>query len=231
MDSELALDLRGVAKLYGRTAALRTVTLRLAAGQALVLLGPNGSGKTTLLKIIAGAISPTLGSGTVLGHDLRSGRFALRSEIGLLASESYLYDDLTAAENLRFILTMAGYKPEQAEIAAVLADVGLSGHAQDRVRSFSSGMRRRLSLARLLVLHPRLVLLDEPYNSLDTRAAQMIDDLVRRSIGAGKTIVLSTHDAERGLALADQVAVLDDGRMVYFGSVTGYRVRHVQHVG
>ncbi len=231
MDTDVALDLRGVAKLYGRTAALRTVTLQLAAGQALVLLGPNGSGKTTLLKIVAGAISPTLGDGTILGHDLRRDRFALRSQVGLLASESYLYDDLTAAENLRFILTMAGYKPPQAELAAVLATVGLADHAQERVRSFSSGMRRRLSLARLLVLDPPVLLLDEPYNSLDTAAAHMVDDLVHRAAAAGKTIVLSTHDAERGLALADHVAALEDGRMVYFGPATGYRMRHAQHVG
>lgn len=231
MDSDTALDLRGVAKLYGRTAALRAVTLRLAAGQTLVLLGPNGSGKTTLLKIVAGAIAPTLGTGTILGHDLRAERLALRSEIGLLASESYLYDDLTAAENLRFILTMSGRKPAAGEIAAVLGEVGLGDHAENRVRSFSSGMRRRLSLARLLVLKPRLLLLDEPYNSLDAGAAHLVDDLVRRAAAAGKTTVLSTHDAERGLALADQVATLEAGAMVYCGPVAGYRMRHAQHVG
>lgn len=231
MGSDAALDLRGVAKLYGRTAALRTVTLQLAVGQTLLLLGPNGSGKTTLLKILAGAITPTLGNGSILGHDLRTDRIALRTEIGLLASESYLYDDLTAAENVRFILTMTGRKPTEDEIAAVLREMGLGDHAQARVRSFSSGMRRRLSLARLLILDPRVLLLDEPYNSLDAGAAHLVDDLVRRSAAAGKTVVLSTHDAERGLALANQVAVLEDGTMVYFGPVNGYRMRHAQHVG
>src|SRR5205085_1409547 len=101
-----ALELEGVARLYGRTAALRATSLTVASGQCLAVLGPNGSGKTTLLKVVAGAIAPTLGGGRIFGIDLRD-RFALRPLVGLLAPDTYLYDDLTAAENLRFILTMA----------------------------------------------------------------------------------------------------------------------------
>lgn len=231
MVSDVALDLRGIAKLYGRTAALRALTLHLDRGQTLLLLGPNGSGKTTLLKIIAGALTPTLGSGTILGHDLRKDRLALRSQIGLLASETYLYDDLTAAENLGFILTMAGRKLVDHEIDAALRAVGLEREAGTRARSFSSGMRKRLALGRLLLLDPALLLLDEPYNSLDSGAAHLVDGLIQHSTAAGKTVLLSTHDAARGLALAGWVAALEGGAMVYFGPVSGYRMRHAQHVG
>jgi heme exporter protein A len=226
-----ALDLQGVAKVYGRTAALRASSLRVEPGETVALLGPNGSGKTTLLKIIAGAITPTLGSGRIFGKNMLSERHALRAEVALLASETYLYDDLTARENLRFILTMAGRRPEVGSLEGALETVDLATHADERVRTFSSGMRRRLALARMIVLEPRLLLLDEPYNSLDEAGADLVDVLVRRAAHAGHVTVLATHDAPRALAVADKVAVLERGEVTYWGAVAGYRVRHAQHVG
>jgi heme ABC exporter ATP-binding subunit CcmA len=226
-----ALDLHRVAKLYGRTAALRATSLRLEAGESLALLGPNGSGKTTLLKIIAGAIRPTLGTGTVFGLNIAADRFALRSIVGLLSSETYLYDDLTSAENLRFILTMAGQRPSPAAITDTLRTVDLLPSADERVRSYSSGMKRRLALARLLLLRPRLLLLDEPYNSLDVAGADLVDAIVHQAVAAGCAVVLATHDADRALALTTRVAALDRGSLAYDGTVAGYRMRHAQHVG
>lgn len=226
----MSVELHGIAKLYGRTAALRAVSLRLESGQVLALLGPNGSGKTTLLKILAGAISPTLGRGAIFGKDIRADRAALRPEVGLLAAETYLYDDLTARENLRFILTMAGRRLPESELRAVLERVSLAGQANDRVRSFSSGMKRRLTVARLLLLQPRLLLLDEPYNSLDAEAAALVDEVVREASSEGRTVILATHDAERALALADQVAELQRGALIHLGPAPAYR-GHAQHVG
>lgn len=223
----VVLDLQGVAKLYGRTAALKALTLRLEAGSVLALLGPNGSGKTTLLKIIAGALMPTLGDGVVCGHDLRRQRSGPRTDVGLLAAETYLYEDLTALENLRFILTMAGRRIPEEAFREALDTVGLSSNAGHRVRTFSSGMRRRLTLARLILLRPRLLLLDEPYNSLDEDAAGIVDDLVRRTVALEGAVVLATHDAARALALADRVAVLDRGAITFSGPSHGY----AQYVG
>src|SRR5947209_14367175 len=121
----VVLDLQGVAKLYGRTAALKALTLRLDAGSVLALLGPNGSGKTTLLKVIAGALMPTLGSGLVCGHDLRQQRSGPRSDIRLLAAETYLYEDLTARETRRFMLTMAGGRFPAGELSVTVGARGL----------------------------------------------------------------------------------------------------------
>lgn len=230
MDRTPALDLHGIAKLYGRTAAVRALDLRLEEGRILALLGPNGSGKTTLLKIIAGAIAPTLGRGTVFGRDLQSERPLLRRQIGLLAAESYLYEDLTARENLRFASVMAGARPDEVRLEGCLAEVGLSAQAGERVRTFSSGMRRRLSLGRVLLAEPRLLLLDEPYNSLDSAAADLVDTVIRRWRHAGRTAILATHDEDRALALADQVAVMRRGGLVHLGPAGAYEGADAQHV-
>lgn len=226
-----ALELQRVAKLYGRTAALKATSLRLEAGQVLALLGPNGSGKTTLLKIVAGVIAPTLGRASVFGLELEGDRRELRGIVGFLAADSYLYDDLTSEENLRFVVTMAGRRPKEGAISAMLRRVGLAAQAGERVRSFSSGMKRRLALGRVLVLQPRLLLLDEPYTNLDAEGSDLIDEVVREVTGAGGAVVLATHDAERALSFVDAVAVLDRGVLRYTGSVAGYGMLDAQHVG
>ena len=226
-----ALRLERIAKLYGRTVALRAVSLQLEPGETLALLGPNGSGKSTLLKIVAGAIAPTLGSGSIFGHDLQRERQTLRSVVGLLSSDTYLYDDLSAQENLRFFLTMAGHRPQDGEIMTALQEVNLTGQAGARTRTFSSGMKRRLSLAGLLLLRPRLLLLDEPYNSLDTEGADLMDAVIQRQVARGGAAVLATHDAERALGLAQQVAVLENGGLSYLGGVINWKARRAQYVG
>ncbi|MBV9281668.1 MAG: ATP-binding cassette domain-containing protein, partial [Chloroflexi bacterium] len=184
-----------------------------------------------LLKLVAGAITPTVGSGSIFGRDMLRDRLDLRAEIGLMAAETYLYEDLTALENLRFIATMAGRRTREPDLRSALDEVGLIHQAGHRVRTFSSGMKRRLVLARLLVLRPRLLLLDEPYNSLDAAATGLVDDLVRRTLEAEGAAVLATHDAARGLALADRVAVLERGALSYAGSALDYGARDAHHVG
>jgi heme exporter protein A len=231
MASAPALELCGIAKLFGPTAALKAISIHLECGETMALLGPNGSGKTTLLKIVAGAITATLGSGSIFGRDMLADRPALRSEVGLLAAETYLYEDLTAEENLRFILTMAGSRPVGEVLLRTLEEVSLAGHAGERVRTFSGGMKRRLAIARILLLRPRLLLLDEPYNNLDADGLELMDTLVRDHAREGGAVMLATHDAERGLALADRVAVLERGALAYVGPVQGYRVRNAHYVG
>lgn len=231
MPSPSALEITGLSKLFGRTIALRAVTLRVDPGQSLALLGANGSGKTTLLKVVAGATQPTAGTVAVFGHDCRDGAGGTASRVGLLASETYLYDDLTAAENMRFTITMAGRKAEDTGVLAALEAVGLASHADDRVRSFSSGMKRRLAVARVQVLDPRLLLLDEPYNSLDADGADLIDHWIRAVTRAGGAAVVATHDAKRITALADLVAFLDRGVVKYAGPTQGYRGAHALSVG
>ncbi len=207
------------------------MTLHLHTGQSLALLGANGSGKTTLLKIIAGAIAPTNGTIAFAGHELQRDVHARRSRVGLLSSATYLYDDLTALENIRFALTMAGRHAIDEKILEVLERVRLRDHAADRVRTFSSGMKRRLSIARVQILEPDVVLLDEPYNSLDAQGADTVDDWVAQITGRGGAVVVATHDAERALRYATSVGVLRRGDLTFFGTSSEYRSLPPLHVG
>jgi heme exporter protein A len=231
MSTGPAIELQGIARLYGRSVALRALDLRLGCGETLAVLGRNGSGKTTLLKILAGAITPTLGRGAIFGRDIIRERPVLRGQVGLLAAETYLYDDLTARENLRFILAMSGRKPIEPDIVRVAREVELDEQLMDRVGTFSSGMKRRLALARALLLSPELLLLDEPYNNLDEVGSGLVDEVVRGRRQRGMTTVLATHDAGRALTLADRVLELERGAAVYKGVVGGYGARRAHYVG
>ncbi|MDQ3949495.1 MAG: ATP-binding cassette domain-containing protein, partial [Gemmatimonadota bacterium] len=162
-----AVELTEVAHRLGHRWALRGVSLRVESGEVLAIVGPNGSGKTTLLRVVGAALTPTRGSGRVFGRDLVDETDAVREVTGMLGHATGLYDDLSAAENLGFALQMYGEAPSAASIDRALEAVGMREHASERVRGLSSGMRRRIALARLLLRRPRLLLLDEPYNSLD----------------------------------------------------------------
>jgi ABC-type multidrug transport system ATPase subunit len=142
-----AVEVRGLTKVFGRMLALDAVDLTVEAGGVVALLGANGAGKTTLLKVLATALKPTAGSGQVLGQDLRDGRDAIRRRVGMISHNHHLYDDLTAVENLRFAAAMRGLRPAAADLAKALNEVGLQGAAGARVRTFSTGMKRRLVIS------------------------------------------------------------------------------------
>jgi heme exporter protein A len=165
--TEPALAFEAVAHRFGRRWVLRGADLRIAPGTVTGLLGRNGGGKTTLLRIAATALRPTRGTVRVWGVDAFRRPAAVRPGIGLLGHHAGVYDELTAAENLRFSLRMAGLPADAARIRQVLERVRLGAEHDEVVRGFSAGMRRRLGLARLMLRPPRLLLLDEPYASFD----------------------------------------------------------------
>jgi heme exporter protein A len=173
-----------VTRLFDGLAAVTQVSLEVAQGETVWLRGWNGSGKTTLLRLIATAISPTFGGGSVLGFDLRAERSAIRARADLLSHETRLYGDLTAAENLRFACSLYDIDPRLAESA--LGRVGLEEVAAVRVARFSQGMRQRLALARCLMRGPALILLDEPYAALDVEAR--VVDRPHRARGKRETV-------------------------------------------
>ena len=216
-----AVRLRGIGKRFGYAWALRDVSLELGRGAVLTLRGPNGAGKTTLLKILAGIYGPSEGRGEVLGADLTGDSDAVRRRTVLLAATDYLYDELTGVENLRFASLMAGDGNGPGEWRSTLERVGLSPAADDPVRTYSTGMRKRLSLARILLRPAGLVLLDEPYGGLDRQGAGFVDRVVDEIRGEGRSVVLATHRGGEAARSAEKVAHLKAGRLERLEEGTG----------
>jgi heme exporter protein A len=206
-----AVRLSRVTRLFDGLAAVSQVSLEIAHGETVWLRGWNGSGKTTLLRLIATAISPTFGGGSVFGFDLQTERSAIRARTDLLSHETRLYGDLTAVENLRFACSLYDIDPRLAESA--LERVGLEDVAAVRASKFSQGMRQRLALARCLMRAPALMLLDEPYAALDVDARVVVDELLITAHGGARTVVVASHEAPPA-GLIDREVMMDGGRVV-----------------
>lgn len=211
--------LRSVVALVGRFPALAGTDLDVAAGEVVLVRGPNGVGKTSLLRACAGLVPIASGEALVLGHDLRRDRRSVRAGVGLLGHAGFLYDDLTAEENVRFVARAADSAGDEeqarARVGAALARLGLGGRLGEvPVGSLSAGQRRRASIAALVVRRARLWLLDEPHAGLDADGRDLLDELVREAVGGGATVVFTSHEGERAAALADRAVAMSGGQVV-----------------
>jgi heme exporter protein A len=209
------IDAKNLARRYGRRWALADVSFTLATGKVLMVAGPNGSGKTTLLRTLATAIRPDLGSASVGGFDLVQDREDVRKLVALLSHASYLYDSLTARQNLAVVADHLGRS--RSGIDALLDRVALGRRAADTVATFSAGMRKRLSFARMLMQEPRVALLDEPYGQLDPEGFVLVEAVVRELKASGTTVIMATHQLARAAAVADDAMLLEAGRVVWRG--------------
>ena len=205
------IDLQGIARRFGRHWPLRNVSLRVTAGEGVALMGRNGAGKTTFLRVIATALRATKGGGTVCGYDLRAEPDLVRGGIAMLGYAPGLYPDLTAWENLAFSRRMYGLPADDRVIRAALDRVGLERSADERVRFFSSGMTRRVALARLFLRDFSLLLLDEPYASFDAEGIALLNDFCLEARERGAAVVVATHDPARSRAIADRCVFIRDG--------------------
>jgi heme ABC exporter ATP-binding subunit CcmA len=203
----------GLVRVFGAQRILDGVDLDIAAGEAVALLGANGAGKTTLLKIVATLLRPSRGSAAVGGHDCVRAAESARAILGVVAHGTYVYEDLTARENLAFWARLGGRAVDHDAIGDALADVELERHADARVRTFSAGMRRRLALARLTLTRPRVLLLDEPFAGLDQRARKWLEGRLESFKAGGGALVMATHSFGRELGAADRLAILAGGRI------------------
>src|SRR5947209_8551671 len=206
--TELAIDAQNLARRYGRRWALLDVSFQLKAGSVLMVAGRNGSGKSTLLRTLATAIRPDRGSARIAGYDLVRERYDVRRVVALLSHQTYLYESLTARENLVIAARMMG----RDGVDDALTRVRLDTRADDAVATFSAGMRKRLSFARVLLQEPRVAMLDEPYGQLDPDGVLLIDEVVRALKARGTTVVMATHQVDRVRGLADEVLTLEAGR-------------------
>lgn len=212
-DARTALELQGLSKRFGWNWALRDATARVERGTTLCLVGPNGAGKTTLLRLVATLLRPSAGDVRVLGRSISSDPDGVRERTGFLTVRGFLYDDLTAAENLQFTMRMGGLKPRSDTIARVLERVGLDGVADQRMRTFSTGMRKRLALGQLLVRPIEVALLDEPYSGLDAQGMRLVDEVVAQFKAAGTTVVLASHQDGAAVREAEMTGVLRKGHL------------------
>ena len=201
-----------VSRQYGRRRALAHVTLRAERGQVLGLFGPNGAGKSTLISVLSTMLRPTSGRVRYGAHTVEGTGDPLRGSIGVLGHDLFLYADLTARENLRFFGTLYGLDRLDERVTEALGLARLTDRADDRVGSFSRGLRQRLALERALLHQPRLVLLDEPFTGLDDASALLLIERLRMLRDAGRIVVMATHDFDTAEAVVDRPVCVDRGR-------------------
>jgi ABC-type multidrug transport system ATPase subunit len=204
------VTLRDAVALSGRFPLLAGANLEIGRGEILHLLGSNGAGKSSVLRAIAGLVPITSGSAVVLGHDLRVDRRSVRRDIGLLGHANALYGDLTAIENVRFLLRAARVDASSAEGA--LARLGVGGRLLGtRVERLSQGQRRRVALAALVARRPALWLLDEPHAGLDVGGRATIDEVIAEAAAEGITVVFASHELEIAAQIASRVVEVGGG--------------------
>ena len=214
---QAAVETHELSKSFGAIQALCGLDLRLPAGESVAVFGPNGAGKTTLIRILTLALRPTAGSFRIAGLEPSRHERDIRASIGVISHHSYLYDDLTARQNLEFFARLYGVAAPRPRAAELLEVVGLASRADDPVGGFSRGMQQRLSLARALVHEPSLVFLDEPFTGLDPHGARSLRRTLERLRAERRSIVLVTHNLGEGLELSDRWLILARGRLLAEG--------------
>ena len=207
----MAIEIKGLRKAFGRTAVLRGLNLAVPWGDVLTILGPNGSGKTTLISILATLTRPDSGVMRVAGLDATRLGHVVRRITGVVAHQPMLYDQLTGYENLKFAARMFGLDDIDERIIAVSAKLGLGARLQQRAGTLSHGMQKRVAIARALLHDPPLLLMDEPDSGLDQEAQGMLESVITDPTRPSRTVVMTTHNLERGLSLGRHLAVLSGG--------------------
>ncbi|MHB8319665.1 MAG: ABC transporter ATP-binding protein [Acidimicrobiales bacterium] len=217
-----AIHFRAAVALAGRFPALAGVDLNVAYGDVAVFLGANGAGKTSLLRACAGLLPVTSGDAVILGCDVVADPLEIRRRVGLLGHAAHLYDELNPVENVRFVLRAA--RSDIARADPALQRLGIVGRLRKtQVGRLSAGQRRRVVIAGLLARSPELWLLDEPHAGLDASTRELLGVLIEEAASSGATVLLSSHEPELAVPLADRVITLAGGRVV--GETTGGRKR------
>jgi heme exporter protein A len=219
-----ALESDGLVRRFGPAPALRGVTLRVGWGECVALLGANGAGKTTLLKIFATLLRPTAGQARVAGVSVAAAGADVRRWIGFAGHETYLYDDLTAEENLVFYARLYGVDRPFERVGEVLRRCGLWERRRERVRALSRGLQQRVTLARALLHDPAVLLLDEPDTGVDAAGLDWLERTLGAAAAGGRRgVLLTTHSPDRARAWCNRAIVLLNGTIAYDGPVSGAR--------
>jgi len=214
----LAIKVNGLRKAYGRTQVLRGLDLEVPWGKVMTILGPNGSGKTTLIKTLAALIRPDDGTIQVAGADIRRRGNRARRIIGLVTHDALLYDELTGYENLKFYARMFRLESVERHIESVADRMGMTARLHQRVGTLSHGMKKRFSIARALLHDPLILIMDEPESGLDQDALALLEDVILDKTDPYRTVLMTTHNLDRGIALSDRMAIISRGVISYEGA-------------
>ncbi|MEE8372268.1 MAG: ABC transporter ATP-binding protein [Dehalococcoidia bacterium] len=226
-----AIEVERLVKSYGDFNALRGVDLKVKWGEGLAIFGPNGAGKTTLIKILSTIAKASSGRVSVGGFDLQGDSVKARRQIGVVTHQTLLYDELSTYENLRFYGKMYDVPHLADRIRELVAQVDLEARRDDPVRTLSRGMQQRAAIARALLHDPPILLLDEPGTGLDQRANEMLINIVSSTGNGRRTVIMTTHSLEQGLAFCNRVLILARGNIVYeeSGKLDISTLREVYH--
>lgn len=215
------IEVKDLYRLFGDIHAVDGLSFDIQPGEVFGLLGPNGAGKTTTVRLLNGILPPSSGSIRVFGLNPAEQGEQVRQKTGVLTESPSLYERLSARENLTFFGTLAEIPEEKLEgrVIEMLSFFELESRAQDKVETYSKGMKQRLALARALLHQPPLLFLDEPTSGLDPEAAQQVNTLIESLSHKGQTIILCTHNLTEAERLCDRVAVMNTGRVLALGSM------------
>lgn len=216
------IEVEKIVRKFGEHRAVDEMTFHVKHGEVFGLLGPNGAGKTTTVRLLNGILPPSAGSAKVFGFDPTTQGESIRRKTGVLTETPALYERLTARENLEFFGTLQ--EISENDLTSCVDDMlnffDLSSRGNDKVETYSKGMKQRLALARALIHKPPLLFLDEPTSGLDPEAAQQVDDLIADLRQTdGQTVVLATHNLLEAQRLCDRVAIINNGRILAMGSL------------
>jgi ABC-2 type transport system ATP-binding protein len=216
--SPYVVETAGLTKRFGGRTVVQDVELQVPRGSAFGYLGPNGAGKTTLIRMLLGLTQATSGSMRLLGLPVPERRSAALARVGAIVEEPRFHGYLTGRENLQIVAAARGLEAAR-QIEGAIERVGLARRADDRVKTYSLGMRQRLGIARCLLADPELLILDEPMNGLDPAGIEEFRFLLRSLVAEGRTVVLSSHLLDEVEKTCDAVAIVDRGRIVVQGSI------------
>lgn len=216
----VAIKARGLSKSYGDKEALWPLDLTIHAGEIFGLLGHNGAGKTTTVNLLTTLLQPSAGQLEVAGFDGSTNAANLRNAIGYLPENVQFYDNLTTMENLDFFARLSGLSKPQSRIREVLGYLNFSGHEDERVGSFSKGMRQRVGIAQAILHEPQVLFLDEPTSGLDPIGVRELREvIVALNRDLGMTIFMNTHLLSEVSKTCTSIGVLRQGHLVYHDSL------------
>lgn len=223
---DAALSVSGLTYSFGEVRAVDNLSVDVAAGEIVGLLGPNGAGKSTTIRMLTGQLQPQSGSITILGQPMPGARESIQARMGVCFEEKNVYDAMSAAENLKFFASLFRIKP--FDPMPLLERVDLGGRANDRVSTYSKGMRQRLMMARSLINEPDILFLDEPTDGLDPVSSRTIRHLIKDQAARGAAVMLTTHDMFEADQLSDRVAFINEGSILAIDTPEELKLAHGQ---